>query len=795
MAAPLWLILTSLLIAGLLSCSNIALAGNVSSGSAVLGNAVAGDEANRTLSYRTVTHFPDMENHWAKDYLMRAAHRSFLEGYPDGTFRPESNITRAEFVKMLVAAFASSSHGDGKPPAPEASPTSAPPSNGIFSDVADHWSSSYVNTALAAGIIVTDDYPGGQFEPDRPVTRLEMTVQLVRALGKQPEAEGADASRQAMAYRDAALIPPRLLGYVGVASGLGIVRGFPDHVFGPERNATRAQAVTMVLRAVDGRDAAEAALQFFRRWGELDLEGMKNLMLVPPERFIPGSDIVFAPFYPKKYPDDLTDFVRSARNLVRQYDPSAWENVTAADSRIDAMASPPRVSVSIRLGNAPYHIRTEMELANEGLATPGWRVRMLDSLPVKSQGMAAPSTYSIEQLQPWDIRDLDGVPGVEILGWAFRGEYEGMGPEPPGTLGVLSFRKNGFERIWLTREGPEQGRVWAGEKAIGHLTSKDGIDLFLVSRPAYLDGKPLREEAPRLEWYRMNLRKGDSPSKDDPPVLQKVTDVAWPSLAPGDTKVHYGLIAARPLDDVPGDELVIFAFCTPPSGNSYQVVAITKLEGNSLRVLTSLTSEPAQSLYMTIAQPNTGPAQSPDSRSSRSDGASHRVYIWAWEDSNVTALKFQEGRLEWVTLPITHQRLIAAADIDGDGLDEFLVEVPRHQLQLVEHDGNLLWKTADYKGAGQAWMGALDGRLVLVMSELGADLNRVVRWEGKAQVARAQGLISLQRAWSGPPLGIAHVSGLWVVDIEGDGDLEVAVTSSDEYLAPADYFHVFDLAG
>lgn len=778
---PIGLALICLLVTGFLTF-----------GAADVRPPVANASENEALSWQLPEKdpsFPDIGRHWAKEFIMRAFGRGFLNGYPDGTFRPESNVTRAEFIRILAAAFGLTSDHTNS--------TSVPPRTVTFSDTVYHWASPYVNAALAADVLLKEDYPDDRFEPDRPITRLEMAVQLVRALGKQGKADQPDAVEMSRAYRDADLIPEKLRGYVGVATQLGIITGFPESIFGPDRNATRAQAATTVLRTLDTREAAATAFEFFHRWAKLDLEGMKRLMLVPPEKFIPDSDIVFAPFYPKEYPADLPDFMRAARDLVCQYDASAWDNIIVEESKVCNPGSspskpnspPPEVRVTVHLGKAPYHIWAEMQLTDEGRT--GWRVRMLDSLPIKSEGEVPPSPYSIEGLQPREVRDMDGTPGVEILGWAFRGEYEGMGPEPSGTGGLFSFRDGEFKKLWLTRKGPSPGRVWTGEGVMGHLTAPDRLDVLLVSRPAYLDGRPLSEEGPRLGLYRINATTDDLRSMADPSAnLEKVSDVAWPELASEDTSVHYGIMAARPLDDVPGDEMVICAFCTPPQGNGYQMIVVARLEGNSLRVLTSYKSAPAQSLYLTLAQPNI-------MAGSHEGGGTvpWRLYAWAWNDPNITALELRNGKFTWSTLPVVHQTVHAAADIDRDGLDEFLVEAPRHRLQLVDHQGMVLWETTGYKGVRQAWMGIVGEKIVVVVSEPGADANRVVRWEADmSTVSETEPItISLRRTWSSPPLGSAHISSLWVADLEGNGDLEILVTSSDEFLAPADYFHVFDL--
>ncbi|MDI7249095.1 MAG: S-layer homology domain-containing protein [Bacillota bacterium] len=757
--------------------------------------------------------FPDVEGHWGAGYIRRALARGFVNGYPDGRFHPDDEITRAQFLRIVTTARGLL---QGTPHAPTPTGTSADtiPARTIGdapspTDTAGHWAAPYIDAALSAGVLRKDDYPDGRFQPDLAATRLEMVVWLIRALGKEEQAGSAESRESARGYRDYSNIPDGLRGYVGLATQLGITTGVPGSLFAPNWHATRAQATVMILRALDTREAAEAALAFFRRWGELDLEGMKTLMLPPPEKFIPDSDIVFAPFYPKKYPEDLPEFLRASRDLVNQYDADAWKNARVMQSRADPSAGVASVRVELRLGRAPYQIWADMELTDETPAV--WRLRMIDSLPITSGVQVPPSSYSLERLQPMDVRDLDGQPGAEILGWAFWGEYEGMGREPSGARGLFSMREGKIEKLWFTREGPAPDRVWTGEGVMGHLTAPDALDLLLVSRPANLDGRPVSPDGPQLGLYRLRTTPGTGNTPWDGEEAtagsghasaspEKVADVAWPGVAPAGTSVYYGLMAARPLDATPGDEVVISAFCTPPQGAAYQLVVICRLEGTSLRVLGTHRSPAGQSLYLTFAEPPAGqPASAP-----------HRLYVWTVSGEGVTALTFRDGKPVWEPLPVACYRLLAAADLDGDDRDEFLVETARHRLQLLDAAGRLLWETTAYKDARHAWTGQYEGRAVMVLAEAGADGTRVVRWEagrpaGTTPTGATGGAIpggqpgtdtagiTFERTWESPLLGRFNISALWVKDLDGDGDLELVVASTDNHLAPADYLHVFDL--
>lgn len=90
-----------------------------------------------------------------------------INGYEDGTFRPEKTITRAELAKVLVEAL-----GYGQLVAG---------ANSNFSDTQNHWANGYVAIAAGTGLVV--GYPDGTFAPDKAVTYDEALTMVVRALG------------------------------------------------------------------------------------------------------------------------------------------------------------------------------------------------------------------------------------------------------------------------------------------------------------------------------------------------------------------------------------------------------------------------------------------------------------------------------------------------------------------------------------------------------------------------------------------------------------------------------------
>lgn len=175
-----------------------------------------------------VRKFKDMGNHWADKAVGILVELKVIDGYPeDGTFRPENNITRAEFTKILVTSMKL----DMK-------------SGSSFTDTADHWSKDYVNTAVVNGIIKSSEF-GTSFLPDVNITRLEMAKMVVRAAGLGTQAENLKG--QTTRFSDDGLIGYNDKGFIKLASEKKIINGYTDNTFQPNGYATRAEASQMIV--------------------------------------------------------------------------------------------------------------------------------------------------------------------------------------------------------------------------------------------------------------------------------------------------------------------------------------------------------------------------------------------------------------------------------------------------------------------------------------------------------------------------------------------------------------------
>lgn len=181
--------------------------------------------------------FPDVRGHWAEREVLQGVLLGFLHGYPDGMFRPDVEVTRAEFVKMVVTAFALE-HAVG---------------NAVFEDCRGTWFEPYLVAACSGGVVVPDEY-GAFYRPDEPIPRAEAAAYLVRALGRGGSAALRDP--EGMPFADRARVPVLYRGAVAEAALLGILKGYPDGTVRGESGCTRAEAVVLVLRAVDAKSRA-----------------------------------------------------------------------------------------------------------------------------------------------------------------------------------------------------------------------------------------------------------------------------------------------------------------------------------------------------------------------------------------------------------------------------------------------------------------------------------------------------------------------------------------------------------
>ncbi len=133
--------------------------------------------------------FSDVSNtHWAYREISANQKIGLVLGYPDGTFRPDASITRAEFTAMITKFINTASiNVEGH-------------NRNDFYDAIEHWAAPYIMTAAEAGIV--SGYPDGTFRPDAPITRAEAVSIVNRLTNRNPDKDFIDNMESLNNYSD-----------------------------------------------------------------------------------------------------------------------------------------------------------------------------------------------------------------------------------------------------------------------------------------------------------------------------------------------------------------------------------------------------------------------------------------------------------------------------------------------------------------------------------------------------------------------------------------------------------------
>lgn len=169
-----------------------------------------------------VTYAADYDNHWAKEAITKWSEKEVLEGYEDGTFKPNNKVTRGELAAIIVRVFGLTD-------------TSAAEK---YTDVeATKWYASDIAKVSSAGIM--NDYEDGTFKPNQEATREEAAYAIAKAYK-------VAAKETNVTFKDQAQISDWAEAEIASLVAGGYLNGNPDGTFRPTASLTRAEAVTMV---------------------------------------------------------------------------------------------------------------------------------------------------------------------------------------------------------------------------------------------------------------------------------------------------------------------------------------------------------------------------------------------------------------------------------------------------------------------------------------------------------------------------------------------------------------------
>ncbi len=186
------------------------------------------------------TRFSDVESsYWANQYVQSLTQKNVISGFPDGTFRPDAEMTRAQFASVLAGAFL---RNDVRDPI-------------TFRDVpADHWAAGVISQAYSKGWL--SGYPDGTFGLNQPITRLEVLVSLTNGLGL---ATAAETEALLAAFEDSGAIPEWAEDVVAIAADKQLTVNYPNvRRLNPLKNASRAEIAAITHQALVNAGQANA---------------------------------------------------------------------------------------------------------------------------------------------------------------------------------------------------------------------------------------------------------------------------------------------------------------------------------------------------------------------------------------------------------------------------------------------------------------------------------------------------------------------------------------------------------
>ena len=176
------------------------------------------------------TQFSDVSSsYWASQFITSLAERNIIAGFPDGTFRPNEPVTRAQYAAIVRQAFSQANIR----------------SSTTFVDVpANYWATAAIDNAYRMGFL--SGYPDNTFQPNQNIPRAQVLVSLANGLNYQ-----ATTIASANIYTDSQSIPSYATSSIAAATEQRLVVNYPNvQQLRPNQTATRADVAAFIYQAL-----------------------------------------------------------------------------------------------------------------------------------------------------------------------------------------------------------------------------------------------------------------------------------------------------------------------------------------------------------------------------------------------------------------------------------------------------------------------------------------------------------------------------------------------------------------
>jgi parallel beta-helix repeat protein len=199
-----------------------------------LAQTASSDVSSNASSFSDVS-----SNYWAAQFIQQLSGRGVIAGFPDGSFRPEEPVTRAQFAAMVNKAFKKAQQRQAI----------------NFTDVpSNYWASSAIRQAYSIGFL--SGYPSNRFQPNQAIPRQQVLVSLANGLGYTPSGNTESTLKY---FNDASKIANYARNPIAAATKKQIVVNYPNvKSLNPTATATRAQVAAFIYQALVSSNQAPA---------------------------------------------------------------------------------------------------------------------------------------------------------------------------------------------------------------------------------------------------------------------------------------------------------------------------------------------------------------------------------------------------------------------------------------------------------------------------------------------------------------------------------------------------------
>ncbi|MEA5565414.1 fasciclin domain-containing protein [Anabaena sp. UHCC 0399] len=190
---------------------------------------------NTVPATTTATSFGDVSaDYWASPFIQTLAQRNIIAGFPDGTFKPNQSVSRAEFATMIQRAF-------------NQQPVRQLGADGFTDVPANYWANAAIREAYETGFMA--GYPGDVFLPNQQIPKVQAIAALANGLGLESSNSASNVVNTY--YTDASAIPDYAVNAVAAATQANMVVSYPNVAqLNPQQSLTRAEAAALLYQAL-----------------------------------------------------------------------------------------------------------------------------------------------------------------------------------------------------------------------------------------------------------------------------------------------------------------------------------------------------------------------------------------------------------------------------------------------------------------------------------------------------------------------------------------------------------------